>query len=236
MFCAAAAAFSILAITAAIQQGWRLFAMARVGRRLVLEIPAGAGLAPSWPFGDDASGRLPSKEAKSVGCICFSEFQRSFPDADDHVLEEGGVYASAYCAAHGIDRINDMTPEEFAANALSPWLWDEQSSVPEPSRPEEKWLLLYGYAGPAFTGIPVTERGGFLDASFPEIGLAQETEAHDAVACWDEAERPDAGVLDAIDLRPAGYDGFAFRYRHGRAWFEASRMTRPSDGGQDFSR
>ncbi|MFC9420014.1 hypothetical protein, partial [Bacillus mobilis] len=190
MFTAAAAALSIVAVTAATRQGWRLFAIARVGRRRVWKVPAGAGLAPSWPFGEDASGRLPAKEAKSAGCICLSEFQRSFPDADDHVLEEEGVYAAAYCPAHGIDRINDMMPEEFTAKATSTWLWDEQSSMPEPSRPEEKRLLLYGYAGHAFTGIPVTERGGFLDASFPEIGLAREAEPGDIVPGWDEAERP----------------------------------------------
>lgn len=209
--------------------------MSRVGRH-VWEVPAGAGLAPSWPFDDDASGRLTAVDGRAAGCICLAEFRRSFPDADDHVLEEEGVYASAYCPLHGIDKINNLAAGEFAAQAGTPWLWDEQSALPQRSDPEDERLLLYAYAGTAFPGIPLTARAGFLDASFPEIEPARETEPGDVVPNWDAAERPTAGVLDMIDLRPAGYDGLAFRYRHGRAWFEASQVAASPDERHGFSR
>ncbi|MDQ0617793.1 hypothetical protein [Arthrobacter globiformis] len=224
-FAAAAAALSILAIATVVSHGWRLFAMSRVGKRLVWEVPSGAGLVPPWPFVDDASGLVPVKDAASGECICVLEFRRSFPDADDHLPEEG-VHASDYCPLHGIDRINDLSAAEFAEMAAESWLWDEQSDLPERSGPNENRLLLYGFAGRTYTGIPLRARAGYVDASFPEIGLAREAEPGVVVPAWDKAERPAAGVLDTIDLRPAGYNGFAFRYRHDRAWFEA-----PEDDG-----
>ncbi|WP_146617530.1 hypothetical protein [Arthrobacter globiformis] len=220
-FAAVAAALSIMAIATVVSQGGRLFAMSRVGKRLVWEVPAGAGLAPSWPFVDDASGLVPLKDATSGGCICLLEFRRSFPDADDRLMPEEGVHASDYCPLHGIDRINDLSAAEFAAMAAESWLWDERSELPEQSRPNENRLLLYGFAGCIYTGVPLTARAGYVDASFPDIGLARVAEPGAVVPCWDQAERPAAGVLDTVDLRPAGYTGFAFRYRHGRAWFEA---------------
>lgn len=225
-FAAAAAALGIMGIATAVNQGWRLFAMSLVGKRLVWEVPSDAGLAPSWPFVDDASGLVPTKDAKSGGCICLLEFRRSFPDADDRLLEEEGVHASDYCPLHGIDRINDLSAAEFAAMAAESWLWDEQSDLPERSGPDDNRLLLYGFAGRTYTGVPLRARAGYVDASFPEIGLAREAEPGAVVPGWDKAERPTAGVLDTIDLRPAGYNGVAFRYRHGRAWFEA-----PGDDG-----
>jgi hypothetical protein len=210
-----------MAIATVVSQGWRLFAMRRVGKRLVWEVPAGAGLAPSWPFLDDASGLVSAKDATSGGCLCLLEFRRSCPDADERLLAEEGVHASDYCPRHGIDRINDLPAAEFAAVAAEAWLWDERSELPERSAPNENRLLLYGFAGRTYTGIPLTVRAGYVDANFPDIGLARVAEPGVAVPDWDKADRPAAGVLDTIDLRPAGYNGFAFRYRHGRAWFEA---------------
>ena len=221
MFAAAAAAFSILGVAAVLALGWQAFAMSRAGKHRVWEIPAGAGLAPQWPFEGQTTGLVSVEETTTPGCICLPELRRSFPDADEHFVEEEGVYASDYCPLHGIDRINELSTQEFAARATTPWLWDERSDPPERTGPDAKRLLLYGYAGQAFTGIPVHDRAGLVDANFPWTGPAQEAEAEDAVPGWDEAQRPAAGVLDVIDLRRAGYNGSAFRYRHGRAWFEA---------------
>ncbi|MFP3462985.1 hypothetical protein R5O87_19300 [Arthrobacter globiformis] len=224
MFAAAAAAFSILAVAVLASLSWQVFAMSRAGRSRVWEIPAGVELAPPWPFEDKATGLVSVQETTSAGCICLPEFRRSFPDADSHFLDEEGVYASDYCPGHGIDRINEFSAHEFAARAGTSWLWDERSDAPERARPDARRLLLYGYAGRAFTGIPVRERAGLIDASFPWVGPAHEAEAADAVPGWDSAQRPASGVLDVIDLRPAGYAGSAFRYRHGRAWFEAPQI------------
>jgi hypothetical protein len=223
MFAAAGAAFSIMGVVAVFALGWKAFAMSRVGRRRVWEIPTGTRLAPPWAFEDKATGLVSVQETTAAGCICLPEFRRSFPD--EHFLEEEGVYASDYCPLHGIDTINGLSAEEFSTQAGTPWFWDEQSDPPERTGPEAKRLLLYGYAGHAFTGIPVHDRAGLIDASFPWIGPAQEAEPAEAVPGWDEARRPAAGVLDVIDLRPAGYNGSAFRYRHGRAWFEAPQVT-----------
>ncbi|TSE15723.1 hypothetical protein B1A87_007250 [Arthrobacter sp. KBS0703] len=222
-FAAVAAGFSILALAVIGGQIWRLFTMGQVGTRLVWEVPAGAGLAPSWPFEGEESGLVGTEEVRSGGCICLAEFRRSFPGADDHVIEEEGIHASDYCPLHGIDRVNGLSPKDFAALVGESWLWDEQSDLPGRAGSDEKRLLLYGFAGHGFTGIPLRPRAGLVDAAFPEIGLAREGISEVAEPGWDKSDRPAAGLLDTIDLRPAGYNGFAFRYRHGRAWFEAAK-------------
>jgi hypothetical protein len=90
MFAAAAAAFSILGVAALLALGWQAFAMSRVGRRRVWDIPAGSRLAPPWPFEGQATGLVSVQESMSAGCICLPEFRRSFPDEDEHFLEEEG--------------------------------------------------------------------------------------------------------------------------------------------------
>jgi hypothetical protein len=223
-FAAAAIAASIMAVAEVFRQVWRLFAMSRVGRRLIWEIPSGPGMMSLWPFsmGND-TGQVPMEAAQAPGCVCLAEFRRAWPEAEDELVRDEGVPASDYCPLHGIDRINELTVKEFAARTEEPWVWDAASDFPEPANPDAKRLLLYGFAGRAFGGIPVRKRTGCIDADFPEIAPASEDAPGAFIPSWDKAERPEYGVLDVIDLRPAGYGGVAFRYQHGRAWFEAER-------------
>lgn len=223
-FAAVAIAASILTLAEGVRRAWRLFAMSRVGRRLIWEIPSGPGVVSLWPFstGGD-TGQVPIDAAGSPGCVCLAEFRRAWPDAEDDLMRDEAVPASEYCPLHGIDRINELTVKEFAALAEEPWLWDAASDFPQPADPDDRRLLLYGFAGRAFGGIPVRKRAGRIDADFPGIPPAPEANPGAFVPGWDKPDRPAEGVLDGIDLHPAGYGGAAFRYRHGRAWFETER-------------
>lgn len=198
--------------------------MSRVGRRLTWEIPAGPGVVSLWPFytGGD-TGQVPIDAAEAPGCVCLAEFRRAWPDAEVDLMRDETVPASEYCPLHGIDRINELTVTEFAALADEPWLWDAASDFPQPADPDDRRLLLYGVAGRAFGGIPVRKRAGRIDADFPEIPPASEANPGAFVPGWDKPDRPAEGVLDVMDLHPAGYGGAASRYRHGRAWFETER-------------
>lgn len=223
-FAAAAIAASIMTIAEGGRQAWRRLAMSRVGRQLIWEIPSGPGVLSLWPFymGND-TGQVPMEAAEAPGCVCLAEFRRAWPDAEDELIRDEGVPASDYCRLHGIDRINELTVKEFAALAEEPWVWDAASDVPQPADPDARRLLLYGFAGRAFGGIPVRKRTGRIDADYPEIPPATEATPGALLPNWDKPDRPAEGVLDVIDLQPAGYGGAAFRYRHGRAWFETER-------------
>jgi hypothetical protein len=232
MFATAAAALSVTGIAVVIRQMWRIYATHRVGTRLVWEIPLNAGLASQWPFVMRESGLAPG-EALSLGeCVCLAEFRRAFPDTDGDLPEDESIYASEYCPLHGIDRINGLSVSDFGALAGESWLWDSESGLPERVGPDNRRLLLYGFAGHAFTGIPLKARADSIDAPFPEIGQARETQPGKVVPDWDKSERPGVGVLDMIDLQPAGYNGTAYRYRHGRAWFEEADTAEPVTGRQ----
>lgn len=226
-FAAAASAASIMAVAAAVQQAWRLFATGRVGRRLVWEIPSGRGAASWWLYGRNDTGQVPADAAEAPGCDCLAEFRLAFPDGEDELVGDEGVPASAYCPLHGIDRINALTAAEFTALSEEAWLWDAGSDLPEPADPDARRLLLYGFCGHTFGGIPVRKNHDSVDAAFPGVPPAHEADAAEAGPWWDDPRRPEAGVQDVIDLRPAGYTGFAFRYRHGRAWFETAPPFAP---------
>ncbi|KRE78731.1 hypothetical protein [Arthrobacter sp. Soil763] len=225
MFAAAAMAASIMTVAAAVQQGWRLFAMGRVGRRLVWEIPAAGHPAQWWLYGNNDAGEVSMEAAEAPGCDCLAEFRLVVPDGEDELAAGAGVPASDYCLLHGIDRINAMTTAEFTALSGETWLWDMASDLPEPADPEAIRFRLYGFCGHTFGGIPVREDRGGVDAVFPGVPPAHEASVAEAGPGWDKPRRPEAGVQDTIDLRPAGYAGFAFRYRHGRAWFETAPST-----------
>jgi hypothetical protein len=225
---AAGAAASIMTVAEAVRQMWRTYARSRVGRRLVWEIPAGRGVAPWWPYARNDAGTVPMEAAEAPGCICLAEFSRSYPDGEGDLRVGEGVPASDYCSAHGIDRINELTAAEFTAMSEETWLWEGGSRLPEPADPDAKRLLLYGFAGHAFGGIPVRKLGGRIDADFPGVPPAHEADAEDLSPWWDNPLRPEAGVQDIIDLQPGGYTGSAFRYRHGRAWFETAQSFDPA--------
>lgn len=55
-------------------------------------------------------------------------------------------------------------------------LWDARSGSPEPTDPAARRFLLSGFAGYAFTGIPVRARAGSVDSDFPEMGLPIDSE------------------------------------------------------------
>jgi hypothetical protein len=222
VFAAAATAASIMTVAEGVKQAWRLFAMGRVGRRMVWEIPSGVGTVSWWPYARNNAGQVPMDVAEAPGCNCLAEFRRSFPDSEDDLMEGEGIPASDYCPLHGIDRINELTPGEFTARAEETWLWDAGSGLPEYVDPDARRQLLYGFAGHTFAGIPVRQIRGRIDADFPEVPPARETDPADYGPWWAKPRRPEAGVQDIIDLRSAGYTGPAFRYRHGRAWFETA--------------
>jgi hypothetical protein len=226
-FAAAGTAASILTLAEAASQGWRMFAMGQVGRRLVWEIPSGRGVASWWPYARNDAGQVPMEAAEVPGCNCLAEFRRAFPDGEGDLVGDEGVPASDYCQMHGIDRINELTAAEFTALGEETWLWDAGSGLPEPADPDARRLLLYGFAGHTFGGIPVREHRGGIDADFPGVRPAYEADPATFGPWWDKPQRPEAGVQDIIDLRPAGYTGSAFRYRHGRAWFEAAPPFAP---------
>lgn len=232
MVAATAAALSVTGIAVVIRQMWRIYATHRVGERLVWEIPVNSGLASQWPFVMRESGLAPGQALSLAECVCLAEFRRAFPDTDGDLPEDERIYASEYCPLHGIDRINGLSAGEFGVLAGESWLWDSQSGLPVRVGPDNRRLLLYGFAGHAFTGIPLKARADCIDAPFPEIGQARETQPGKVVQDWDKSERPAVGVLDMIDLQPAGYSGTAYRYRHGRAWFEEADTAEPVTGWQ----
>lgn len=221
-FAAAGTAASVVAIAEAVSQVWRTYAYGRVGRSLVWEIPSGRGVASWWPYARNDAGQVPMEAAEAPGCNCLAEFRRAFPDGENDLMWNEGVPAADYCPIHGLDRINELTPTEFTALAEETWLWDAGSDLPEPADPDARRLLLYGLAGHTFAGIPVRKHGGRIDADFPGVTPVREADPAIFGPWWDKPLRPEAGAQDIIDLRPAGYTRSAFRYRHGRAWFETA--------------
>lgn len=203
-----------------VRQVWRSFAISQVGSRLVWEVPSGSGVAAWWPWAGDDAGQVPMETTEVPGCICLNEFSRAFPDGEGDLRVGEGVPASDYCPVHGVDRINELTAKEFTAMSEETWLWDAGSDLPEPADPDARRVLLFGFAGHSFGGIPMRKKGTGVDADFPGAPPAQEVDPKGVGPSWDKPQRPGAGVLDMIDLQSAGYTGPAFRYRHGRAWFE----------------
>lgn len=226
-FAATGMAASIMTVAEAVRQAWRMFAISQVGGRLVWEIPSGRGAAQWWPYARNDAGQVPLEAAQVPGCICLAEFSRAFPDGEDDLRVGEGVPASDYCPMHGVDRINELTATEFTARSEETWLWDAGSDLPEPADPDARRVLLYGFVGHTYGGIPVRPGRGQVDADFPGVPPAHEADPEDLGPAWDKPRRPEAGVRDVIDLQPAGYTGTAFRYRHGRAWFEATPPFAP---------
>lgn len=225
----AAAALSILSLAQWLRCAWQAAARASVGN-LVWQVPAGYGPVRALPSTlSGGTGILSLEQARATpGCNCVEEFLRADPDEDEELLEHFGMPAAAYCPAHGIDQVNSLSAEQFLALATDPWLWDENSPEPMPARPDADRSLLVGFAGHAFPGVPARMRDGQVENDPRADGLAeerQEREDGEDEPDWDEPKRPLGGVLDRIDLRPAGLAGHAIRYRHGRVWLE--KLTPP---------
>ncbi|GAB3555706.1 hypothetical protein GCM10027404_32920 [Arthrobacter tumbae] len=227
-----AVAATLLAIAEAVLFFWRLVAVRAAGHDLVWEVPQIEGAAaPYTPIGLRAV--IEAEDLRADSCICRTEWSRADPEGEYELSSDDDIPVSDYCPDHGIDRINASTQSEFLAMTHEPWIWDESSVLPQSSNPDAQRTLLYGFAGPSFAGIVLREKSGVVDASSPYADPI--TMEQPAIRSYDgyhgdynQAQRPGAGMVDEIDLRPVGYDGSAFRYRHGRAWYE-SAQSHPED-------
>lgn len=223
---AGAAIASILAAASWIRRCWTSFARARVGRHLVWDIPFSGGPIRTWPMAEPyGSGLLREDESLSPGCICKTEAHRSEFEMDEDEVDEDEmdffhIPPSPYCPLHGVDRINSLTPEEFRALARRGWLWDGGSAMPESLAWDPGRAMIADFAGHGFTGVALMPEDGYFDAPTPASELELEASPHDPVPSWRSPQRPSTGELDRIDLRPAGFQGFAIRYRHGPAWYD----------------
>lgn len=220
-FLATAALFAtILAFIQWTRRGWRGFARHFVGHLiwLVPRVPGPIqGLASAI---EGAAGVLPFNEAHATpGCTCIEEHLRSQALDDEDDPKVVGVPASDYCQAHGIDQVNALTPEQFRSHAATTWLWDEDSPEPASLRPESDRALLIGLAGHAFTGLPARSANGRAEIEAGRGWLVDERTPGTEEWYPEHPRPPLGGELDRIDLAPAGLDGQAIRYRHGRAWF-----------------
>ncbi|MBV1777735.1 hypothetical protein KRR55_01265 [Paeniglutamicibacter sp. ABSL32-1] len=218
----AAATVSILALVQWHRCGWRFLARRRIGT-VVWHVPIVAGPVQGlWASLSEDAGTVPFNRASSVpSCSCIEESLRANPDEAD-LYGDIGVLASAYCPVHGIDRINSLSVEQFRSEATNTWLWDEESLLPMSTQAESDRTLLIGYAGNAFTGLPARFTNGMAEIYPGADDLVEERESHTNESEWERPLRPLGGVLDRIDLAPAGLGGHAVRYLHGRAWFDTT--------------
>lgn len=218
----AAATASVLAFIQWHRYGWRLLARRLIGNA-VWHVPIDGGPVQGlWSSYSEDAGTVPFDHASSLpACTCIDEFIRANPNETD-LYGDIGVSASAYCPLHGIDKINSLTFEEFRSRAGDLWLWDEDSLLPRSTRAEADRTLLIGYAGNSFTGLPARFTNDMAEIHSGMDYLVDEREARDNDSQWKRALPPGGGVLDRIDLAPAGLAGQAIRYRHGRAWLETT--------------
>ena len=219
----AAATVSILALVQWHRCGWRLLAHRRVGN-MVWHVPiVGGPVQGLWTSLSEDAGMVPFSHASSLPlCTCVEEPLRADRDEEEELLESSGVMASVYCPVHGIDQINSLTAQQFRSHATNTWLWDENSLLPMSSQAEADRTLLIGYAGNAFTGLPARFINGVAEIHSDAAQLVEESGPHTNEAQWERSLPPLGGVLDRIDLTPAGLGGHAIRYQHGRAWFETT--------------
>ncbi len=198
----------------------------RYAKQFVWIVPGSGG--PVWAQGLDPSygGKLEPKESMAHGCTCDEETERRDPEYEESPEEY--VLLDAYCVVHGIDTVNALDHDAFRAIARSAWLWDESSRVPQTKDDMiASSIGLLGFVGYVFTGIPVKGDAHGMDAANSNVTTADELKQSDRdVPGWLEpkflppAER---GILDTIDLAPAGLTGTAVRYRHGRAWLRTGQ-------------
>jgi hypothetical protein len=189
---------------------------------MVWAVPCGGG--PVWASGLDPSygDGVDQKDSEAPGCSCRAEAERHDIDGEED-WRTGRIPADDYCPVHGIDAVNSLDHGTFRALARTPWLWDGSSQVPSlQTDPPETATGLLAFAGHAFGGIPVERNGSMMDSLSPRTAPAQELNTIDAgIPQWVEPEflpPNERGILDIVDLAPAGLPGTARRYRHGRAW------------------
>ncbi|MNW30272.1 hypothetical protein D3C74_71540 [compost metagenome] len=222
----AAATVSILALAQWHRCGWTFLARKLVGN-IVWHVPIVGGPVQGLrsSLSEDA-GMVPFVQARSLpSCTCIDEFIRANPDEID-LHGNISISASAYCPDHGIEQINSLTSEQLRSNAADTWLWDEDSLLPMSTQAEADRTLLIGYAGKTYTGLPARFANGTAEIQLDAGFLIEERNPNTNESQWERPLPPLGGVLDRIDLAPAGLKGFAIRYRHGRAWFETTDDSR----------
>lgn len=187
------------------------------------EVPARGG--PVWvgPDRDLFAGHITRTEAETAGCHCIGEGTRrnliGRSEADEH-----SVPADDYCPVHGIDALNALSHESLKSLAGSAWVWDADSPMPRtgPASPAIG-MVLVGFAGHAFTGIPARRAHDAAEAASRYMETASEALKDEEDEDWDDSDilspGPE-GALDRIHLSPAGIAGTAIRCRHGRAWYQ----------------
>lgn len=225
-----AAVATLLTVVSAGRNLWRWWAHLKA-RRTVWMVPCAGG--PVWAPGLDPSygDGIDPTDREAPGCSCLAEAQRRDIDGEED-WSNGTIPADGYCPVHGIDVVNSLNHDTFRSLARATWLWDKSSMVPatESDDPDTAAGLL-AFAGHAFGGIPVRRTGDLMDAASPRVEAAEELKTTDAVIPeWAEPEflpPPERGILDIVDLTPAGLPGIATRYRHGRAWHSPNRT--PTD-------
>jgi hypothetical protein len=212
---------SVLTLISAARNLWRWWAH-RQARQVVWAVPCGGG--PVWASGLDPSygDGIDPKDSEAPCCSCRVEAERHDIDGEED-WGTGRIPADDYCLVHGIDAVNSLDHGTFRALARFPWLWDGSSKLPSlETDPPETATGLLAFAGHAFGGIPVERNGNVMDSVSPRTAPAEELNTADAgIPQWVEPEflpPHERGILDIIDLTPAGLPGTATRYRHGRAW------------------
>jgi hypothetical protein len=233
-----AAALTLAAIVLWCDVLWVDRSRKAVGGDLVWDVPVDMGPitafpASSWFVHPGSLGR----SEDGPGCICREEHLRAEPEDDELPPEEQDVLYSHYCPLHGIDRVNNLSPEEFRMFLDRRWLWDFRSPRPAKISDEPARALVLGFIGRAFPGVPLAAEGSQADTITPEADFAQERftagsggHAYPVVEyfpSWSRGLSPRHGEIDRIDLQPAGYKGFAIRYRHDRSWYSEDQEPRP---------
>ncbi|MFP3463512.1 hypothetical protein R5O87_21960 [Arthrobacter globiformis] len=210
-----------LTVVSAGRNLWRWWAH-RQARQTVWMVPCAGG--PVWAPGLDPSygDGIDPKDADAPGCSCRTEAQRRLID-DEEDGPTDKIPAGDYCLIHGIDVVNSLDHNTFRALARTPWFWDRSSVLPSiETDTSDTAAALVAFAGHAFGGIPAQKKGSVMDSASPKVEAAEELRTTDAaVPQWAKPEFPpphERGVLDIVDLSPAGMRGIATRYRHGRAW------------------
>ncbi|GAB4100810.1 hypothetical protein [Sinomonas halotolerans] len=215
---------TVLAVVSTIRVVWRWWAHRQM-RGTVWAVPCPGG--PVWVHPIPLRNAvINASDSENPECFCEAEADRR----DAEGLAEWGdgmIPAQDYCPVHGIDVVNSLDHDAFRALAASrrAWLWDIDSTRPvlsgDPRSGTRDGLL--AFAGHAFGGIPLLDRGGVMDAWGPRTETADERRTADGEIPH-EAESDflpphQSGVLDVVDLAPAEMRGTAVRYRHGRAWY-----------------
>ena len=172
------------------------------------------------------TGALSEDEQKRGDCSCAQHSKLVELELGSEYADE--VSVDLHCTVHGVDAVNSMGAAEFATAARTqPWVWNALSSIPVTAMGRPIGVL--GYAGPGLPGrVGLVEGRDFLAVDRwrgePEecyfVGRkAEALRESEGQPETTQKTAPMAGIVDELDLRPFGIDGFARRYRHGHPIF-----------------